>query len=519
MKNKYLFFILLLILMLGLVGCGSEEGEAVDDDRDSKLIFAPNTDVQSLDPAFANDFTSMQVNEMIYGTLLAFDEDMNIVGDLAEAWEVSENGLIWTFKLREGVSFHDGAEFNAEAVKKSFDRLLNMDYGLVHSSSFQYITNVEVLDTYEITFETEEPYGLFEEQMAANATAIISPDVIDEHGKDVGEIVESAVGTGPYKITDWEKDEMMVLERNDDYYGELGVTQVIEYRPIQEDATRVMALEAGDVDITHQIPAQDLERLEGTEGIEIIKQPGHGQRKFRFDFTDEALQNVEVRQAILHAIDREMILNQVVPGIGFLSTSAMPPVMPDYVDLGEIPYDPEKSKRLLAEAGYPDGFETKITTTDRYIQGVELAEIISDQLSQVGIKAEINVMEWGDISSEWGGLTADEFDQGIFIMGTGGTDSDRQLRPIYQTAETNERNYGFYSNEEFDKVITEALTEVDTEKRKELYARAQEIVYLEDPASFFLYDQYTIIAQREGVKDVSISPFSMITFEKAYIEE
>lgn len=526
MKRKSIFLLLVIVIVLTLVACGSKgsnEGTKDNTNTDSgevkdKLVFAPNTDVETLDPHDANDKTSHQVIDMIYNRLINYDEDNNIVGELAESWEPSDDGTIWTFKLKEGIKFHDGTDLDAHAVKKSFDRLLDMDNGLVHSAEFQFIIDVDVKDDYTVAFETDGPFGLFEELMADLAAFIISPKAIDEYGENLGKSVEATVGTGPYTITEWKKDQLLVLERNEDYYGDKGVTKIIEYKTIPEDATRVMALQAGEVDVIDKIPAQDVARLEETDGIEIVKVPSTGQRKFRFDVTDEPLSNVKVRQAILYAIDRKTILERVVPGMGELPTSALTPIMADYIDLGEIPYDPEKSKELLAEAGYPDGFETKITTTSRYVQGVELAEVLGDQLKNVGIDAEINVMEWGDITDEWGGLSADEFDQGIFIMGTGGENSDRQLSPIYKTSDTNERNYGYYSNEEFDEVVTEALKEIDSEKRRKLYQRAQEIVYLEDPGAIYLFDQYTMIAQKDSVHDVEVSPFLMTTFKKAYIE-
>lgn len=526
MKIKNILFLLVTAILI-LTACGSSnETEESEDSSNTgtsnieeKLVFAANTDVQTLDPHAANDKTSSQVIDMIYNRLIKYDEDNNIVGELASDWEVSEDGITWTFELIEGIKFQDGAKFDANAVKKSFDRLLDMDNGLAHSSNYQFIENVEVIDDYKVAFETDEPSGLFEDLMADLSTFIISPKAIEEYGNDVGKSVESTVGTGRYKIVEWKKDESLVLERNDDFYGEKGVTKIIEYKTIPEDATRVMALEAGEVDVIDKVPAQDLARLEEIDGIEIVKVSSTGQRMFRFDVTEEPLSNAKVRQAILHAIDRKTIIEKVVPGMGEVPTSALTPVMSDYIDLGEIPYDPEKAKELLKDAGYSDGFDTKITTTDRYIQGVELAEVIGDQLKQVGIETEINVMEWGDITDEWGGLTAEEFDQGIFILGTGGENSDRHLRPIYQTADNNARNHGYYSNEEFDELVTEALTELDTEKRRKLYQRAQEIIYLEDPAAIYLYDQYTMVAQRDNVHDVTVSPFLMATFEKAYKEK
>src|SRR5699024_4732025 len=367
MKIRSILLVLITSILV-LAACDSSDETAKGNNNsdtdtnniEEKIVFAANTDVQSLDPHNANDKTSSQVIDMIYNRLLKYDEDNNIEGDMASDWEVSDDGLTWTFELEEGVKFQDGSKFDAEAVKKSFERLIDMDNGLAHSSNYQFIKDIEVIDEYVVAFETDEPSGLFEDLMADLSTFIISPEAIDEYGNDVGKSAESTIGTGQYEITDWEKDELLVLERNEDYFDEKGITKIIEYKTIPEDSTRVMALESEEVDVIDKVPAQDLSRLEETDGIEVKKVASTGQRMFRFDVTSEPLSDIKVRQAILHAIDRETIIDRVVPGMGEVPTSALTPAMSDYIDLDEIPYDTEKAKELLKEAGYSDGFETKI---------------------------------------------------------------------------------------------------------------------------------------------------------------
>ncbi|MCQ6266326.1 ABC transporter substrate-binding protein [Fictibacillus sp. WQ 8-8] len=516
---RKLSFLLSLSLVLALVGCSFPTS---GDQTTDKLVFAPNTDAQTLDPQHMNDNTSEQVIRMLYNGLLKFNEKQEIVGDLAKSWEVSKNGKVWTFKLKKGVKFQDGEDFNAEAVKKSFDRFLNKDNGLAQYQSYEMIKEVKVIDDYTVSFTTKEPFGAFKASMANTSGGIISPKAIEAYGKNLGKTAKSSVGgTGPYKVVEWKKDEQIVLERFEDYFGKKGVTKTIVYKPIPEAASRVMALETGEVDVIQQIPAKELKRLESVKGIEITKLLGNNQRQFRFDVSKKPFNDTRVRQAVSYAIDRQSILDNVVPGLGELSTSALAKVTWGYTDLGSIPYDPEKAKKLLAEAGYPNGFKTKITTTERYIQGVELAEALAAQLKNVGIEATIDVKEWSEIVKEWGGVTPDKFNQGIFIMGAAPStmDADKGMRPIYATAKTNVQNYGFYSNKEFDDVIYKAMKEIDPNKRKALYKRAQEIVYLEDPVAFWLYDQYVIVAKKDKVKEVTVSPLTLITFEKAYIEK
>jgi peptide/nickel transport system substrate-binding protein len=535
MKKAFLL-IFTLSIMLIIAGCTSSEPQSSKpNDKETtkngnsgsskkikdKIVFAPNTDAVILDPQHMNDNTSEQVIKMVYNGLLKFNEKSEIVGDLAEDYEVSEDGLAWTFKLKQGVKFHDGTDFNAETVKTSFDRVINKDNGLNRYQLYEMISEVQVVDDFTVKFITTDPFGAFPAIMAHTSGGILSSQAISDFGKDLGTKAETTIGTGPYKIVSWKKDQEIVLERFDGYFGEKAITKTIIYRPIPEEASRVMALETGEVDVIQQIPANELKRLESVDGIEIIKKSSNGQRVFRFDLSTEPYDDPKVRQAISYAVNRQAILDFVVPGLGELSTSGLAKATWGYADLGTIPYDPEKSKKLLAEAGFPKGFKTKITTTSRYIQGVQLAEVIAEQLKEVGIEAEIDVKEWSTIVQEWGGLTKDEFNQGIFIMGAGPStlDADWGLRPNYTTAETNEQNYGFYSNKEYDDVIKKAMKETNLEKRKELYKRAQEIFYLEDPAGVWLYDQYAIIAQKDTVKGVNVHPLSLITFEKAFIEE
>ncbi|MNB65214.1 Glutathione-binding protein GsiB precursor [compost metagenome] len=524
-------FILSMCLILAIVGCSNSSGNGNGNDASAdnastssghkdKLIFAPNTDAQILDPQHMNDNTSEQVIRMIYSGLLKFDKS-EVVGDLAESWETSEDGKTWTFKLKQGVKFHDGEELNAAAVKKSFDRLTNKDNALAQYASFSMITETKVIDDDTVSLTTQEPFGAFANVLASTSASILNPKAIDTYGKELGKSAEATIGSGPYKILEWKKDQQIVLERNEDYYGEKGVTKTIVYKPIPEAASRVMALETGEVDVIQQIPANELKRLESTDGIEIVKAPSNNQRQFRFNLAKKPFDDARVRQAVSYAINRQEILDNVVPGLGELSTSSLAKVTWGYTDLGVIPYDPDKAKKLLAEAGYPNGFKTTITTTERYIQGVELAEALSAQLKKVGIEASIVVKEWSEIVQEWSGLTPDEFNQEIFIMGAAPStlEADKGMRTIYSTAPTNEQNYGFYSNKEFDEVMLQAMKEIDPEKRKALYKRAQEIVYIEDPVAFWLYDGYVMIGQKTGVKDVTVSPLSLITFEKAYVEK
>lgn len=504
----------IVVAIIFTLSCGSEE------ERNS-LIFASSADATTLDPHNTTDSQSDQVIWMLYNALIRYDENMDFVPDLATSWSVAPDDVTWTFELREGVRFHDGAPFDAHAVKANFDRVLDPDQGHNRRSLFLPIDRVEVVDDFTVNIVTKYPFGAFEPMMAHVSATIVSPKMAAEKGKDFGYSADATAGTGPFRIVSWRKDLELVIERNDDYWGENAKLEQVIYRPIPESASRIIALESGDVDVITHIPPSDLARLEEDPNIKVTKTLSIGAQQFRFHCKREPFTDPRVRQAIAYAIDRRSIIDNLMPGMVEPSTGPLTPKIRGRADLGEFPYDPEKAKALLAEAGYPDGFETTIATTPRYNMGVELAQAVAAQLEDVGIEADIEVYEWGSLRQYWGGLLPEDCPLEIFIMGAGASsaDADWGLRPIFRTQERNENNYGYYSNKEFDDLIMQAMREVNPEKRNALYRRAQEIVYFEDPGAVWMYDNYHVVASRVNVADLTTSPLGLVTFEHAYFTE
>ena len=538
--KKLLTLILCLAMVLTVfAGCSSTpateegasasgdaaQGEAADSEYKDTLVFAMNTDVQSMDPQIQNDTTSEQVVKMLYNTLLKFEDDGTVVGDLAESWSVSEDKLTWTFNLKQGVKFHNGKELTSADVKATFDRALNAEAGGLRTTEIiKMFTSVEAPDPYTVTITTDAPYGPMESLMCNMSLGIMDADYIEQYGLDLGTSAEGENGTGPFKVVSWERDQEIVVERFDDYFGTPAKLQTVVYTIIPEAASRVIALETGEVDVIDKPTDEDLARLEAdTENYTVLRKPTISQRLFRFGCNDPIISNTKVRQAIVYAIDRQAIIDALFTGSGYPSTAPLAPVTFGYSDLGEIEQDLELAKSLLAEAGYPDGFDTKIITTERYQNGIELAEIISQQLAEIGINAEIEVWEWSALSASWNGITADEFDQPIFIMGAGPSmrDADGGQRGLYTTSETglNDRNYGFYSNAEVDALIEQGMQETDQQKRVEIYKEAMEILYREDPVAFWLFDMYGLAITSSKVEGVTLSPISTITFENATVKK
>lgn len=510
MKKAVLCLLLVLLMSLTVFSVAGEE-----------LIIAVNTDAATLDPHVQNDGHSEQIVAMLYNTLLKFEEDGTIVNDLAESYSVSEDQRTWTFKLREGVTFHNGKELTSADVKGTYDRFMADDADATRlpvKEITKMFESVDIIDTYTVSVTTDKPYGPMMPLLCNRSLAIMDADVLAEYKETTGDFPESVVGTGPYKIKSWKKDEEVVLVKFDDYFGAAAQSDALHFRVMPEAASRVIALETGEVDFVKQFPAEDMQRLQDSPEVNVIQKPSVGARLFRFGCNDEIISNTKVRQAIVYAVDRTAFVEGLFPGMAMYPTGPMTPSVWGYHDFGVIERDLEKAKQLLAEAGYPDGFDTKIVTTPRYAKGVELAETLSAQLADVGINAEIEVLEWSVILPMWMGVTPEEFDQPIFIMGAGTSmmDADGALRGLYTTTETgtNERNYGFYSNKEVDELVMAGMSETDPEKRKELYKKASEILYLKDPVGIWLFDRPTTVAASSRLSNVKINGIGLVFFDE-----
>ncbi|MFP5379128.1 MAG: ABC transporter substrate-binding protein [Vicinamibacteria bacterium] len=512
---------LVMVALVTVAGVACGGAPATPGGVRDTLIFSAPADATTLDPHNTTDTESDQVIQMVFETLIGFDDEMRIVGRLAERWGVDEDGVTWTFHLRQGVTFHDGTPFDAEAVRRNFARVLDPAQRHKRFQLFEMIDRVEVVDPHTVRIVTAYPFGAFEPTMAHVSAAIVNPVVAEAHGAAFGTTAEATSGTGPYRVVRWRKDQEIALERVEDHWTGTPPTRRILYRPIPENAARVMALETGDVDVISRVPPPDMRRLQEDPRITVLRTASIGAQQFRFNVTKKPFDDPRVRRAISYAVDRRAIVDSLVAGFATPSTSALTPIMRGYVNLGEIPHDPERARALLREAGYPDGFRTTIATTPRYPMGVELAEVLASQLKSVGIEAAIEVYDWGTMVQFWQGLPPEKNPQEIFIMGAGAStaDADWGLRPIFQSAPTNENNYGYYSNAEFDRVIQAAMRETDADARQALYRRAQEIVYLEDPGAIWVYDNFYLVAARAGVEGVTPSPLGVVTFQRAVVRD
>lgn len=474
------------------------------------FTYVIGTEPLTLDTHLMSDANTGRVSVQIHENLVKRDLEGNFQPVLATEWSPNEDATEWTFKLREGVTFHDGEPFNAEAVKYNIERLKDPATGSPKSSLVTMISNYDIINDYEIKFILDQPCAVIPAMLSTYSTGMMSPKAVDEYGKDYS---THAAGTGPLKLKEWIPGTSMSLEKYAGYWGEQATAETIEIKIIAEDSARAMMLKTGDADVAANIPSVLVDELKSDPNVSIEMVPGYRTIYLGLNFQDEKLANRKVREAIDYAIDRDAIINGILggyvtfPSTGVISSSiqnAKTGIGDDYK------YDPEKAKQLLAEAGYPDGFTTRINTPEgRYAMDRQVAEAIQAMLSQVGVTAEVRVLDWGAYTE-----AAAAGDTEIFLLGKGCATGDLAQDLMYNYKSGELQNYTFYSNPEYDQVCEQQQRTADEDARRELLYKMQDIIH-EDRASIILYYENQTFGTRANVSGLVIYPNE--TIELAYL--
>lgn len=527
--KKALSLLLATAMLLSVAACGGGNGngggattpagspsggEPAQVAYKDTFTLATNNDQSIMDGQMNVD--NDKILPMVYSQLLKRDLEGNIVGDVAESWEVSEDQLVWTFHLRKGVKFHNGKELTAEDVKATYDRLLNTDDPVRYTQTMGFIDHCEIVDDYTIQLITLAPAGPMEASLTLRANTLLDKDYIEKYGKDLGTSVESVNGTGPFKLAEWNKDEDMHLVRHDDYFNGPAKTENIVVQIVPEAASRSVAIESHQVDAADGLTPEEMVRLKDDPTINVYTIPGPGCHLFQFNCSHPIVKDTRVRQAISYALDRTAIVEALYGAMGEKPRdSCLPAAAFGYKYLGVIEQDQAKAKQLLADAGYPDGFDMTVMTTSVYNKGVEMGEIIVSQLAEVGINVKLDVIDKATFSASWNALTPEEFpDWGMFIMGAGciTLDGDEGLKRRFATSADgkNSNNYGFYSNAEVDECLNGAAETTDKATREKLYQRASEILYLEDPVGCYMNSRNETCVLSANVEGFQMTPVGII---------
>ncbi len=404
----------------------------------------------------------------IFEGLTRIGPDGTVHPQLAESWDISDDGKTYTFKLHNGVKFHDGAEFSAEDVKFSIDRATAEDSVNPQKALYSAVESVEVVDPATVVVKLTHPQGAFTWNMAWGEAAIVSRTSADGNK-------ENPIGTGPFKFDNWAKGSSITLVKNPDYWGDDVALERAEFRIIPDAAAAIPAILSGDIHAFSNMPAGDaLPQIQADPRFKVVIGSTEGETVLSTNNKKEPFDKLEVRQAIAHALNRDEIIAGATAGLGVPIGSHFAPHNPAYVDLtGTYPYDPEKAKELLAAAGFPDGFSAtlKLPPPPYARQG---GEIVASQLRQVGINLEIIPVEWADWLSQV--FTEKNYDLSI-ISHVEPNDIEIYSRPDY---------YFQYQNPAFNAVMEELDATADEAKRNELYGQAQRIL-AEDAVNGFLF--------------------------------
>lgn len=447
------------------------------------------TNLTGLDPADVNDTLSQSACKLMLQGLYGFDKDMGLIPVLAESYTANDGATEFTFKLRSGITFHDGAPFNAAAVKANFDRVVNPANHLKRASLYNMIDRTEAVDEHTVKFTLKTPFGAFVPTIAHPSGCLMSPLAIEKYGKDIS---RNPVGTGPFKFVSWSADTLKVTKN--DKYWKPGLPKLtsVTFRSVPENGARIAMLQTGEAQFIYPLPPEMMKVVEANKNISIINAPSIIARYAAMNVMKKPFDDVRVRQALNHAIDKTAFAKIVWSGFEDAADSPLPPKLAFYAKQGEYKYDVALAKKLLADAGHPNGFETEIWANTTTIQ-LRAMQFLQQQLAMVGVKVKITPMEAGVLDQKiWSVQKPEDSELQMYTGGWSSStgDADWGLRPLFwgQGFPPKLYNVGYYSNPDVDKDLNDALATADSTKRGALYADAQARIWKDAPWIFLGVD-------------------------------
>ncbi len=440
---------------------------------------------------------TFQITRNLYDTLVQVDPQSRILPDLATTWETSDDGLKWTFHLRDDVSFHNGRAMTAADVKVSFERILAPDTASPRAKDYQIIADIQTPDDRTVVFTLSQPQAAFLSNLAYGWAAIVPEEAAET-------LRTNPVGTGPFQFVEWVPDSHVKLQRFDNYFvADVPYLDEVTFRVITDPAARLISLKTGEVDVVPEVPAQEIAGLKEEPGIKVIQQPFNGIQLLAINNARAPFDNLLVRQALNHAIDKQAVIEGAQWGTGVPIGSHMPPVSDFYMDLtNRYPYDPEKARELLAEAGYPDGFEATIALPQPYDFHIRNGEVIADQLAKVGIQARLETIEWATyLEQVYYGR-----DYALTTLGhTGRLDPDPFLNRYVSDSK---EDYMNYDNPRYDELVKEGAVSTDPVRREEIYAEMQQML-ADDAVAVYLLAPLSSVGLREEVQGWQLYPIDI----------
>ncbi|MDQ7842199.1 MAG: ABC transporter substrate-binding protein [Armatimonadota bacterium] len=448
---------------------------------------APTT----MDAALSTDLYSQQVYSHVLEGLVMLDPQGGLQPALAESWTPSADGKIWTFKLRQNVRFHDGTEFTADDVKYTIDRILNPETRSPQRGSLAQISLVEAVDRHTVRITTRAPFVPILTNLATSA--YILPRAA--HSRLGREFARRPVGTGPYRWVEWVPEERIVLEANPDYYAGRPSLDRLIFRFIPEASVRLAELESGGLDLIAGIPAQDLRRLRVSLLVNLHEVVGTNYRLLAFNTSVKPFDDVRVRQAIAHAIDKQKIVDVVWPGRGVVAEGPIPPTSWAYDERFKgLGYNLSRARQLMAEAGQGGGFEMNylISATEELQREVPL---IIDMLKQINVTVKVTAVDFPTLLDR---LLKTNYDT-LRVGWTTNPEPDSLLYSPFHSSAIGGFNFTKFRNARVDELLDRARTVTDARERIRIYREAQRLIVQEAPMVFLFHEKRTY-ATRKAVQ-------------------
>ena len=532
-----------LTLSVALANCdGSPErasdapsgGDAATPAATAALVFGSGGQPVNLAPGDVTDGNSLYVQQQIYNHL-AGDQPggTDLIPELATEWSASDDGLIWTFRLREGVKFHDGADFNAEAVVFNIMRWWDPDFeygyraegnlyeiwtdlfGGFRGDENSTLVDVRAVDDLTVEFELVEPFAAFPAAISSAYFGIASPAAIQEAGANYGTPSGLAVGTGPFVFDEWRSGDRVTLSKFDGYWEE-GLPKVdqLVISFVEDPAARLAQLRAGTLDFTVDLTPDQLTEIESDPNLEAVYRPSFNVGYLALNPSYEPLSTPEVRQAIAQAINKAEIVNAFWGDLGLTDGHFVPPSMANYTsgNVGDYEYDPEAAQAALAAAGYPDGFDLDLwympVSRPYYPNPKPIAEAFAAELSQIGIRVNLQTKDWGAYLEDRN--TAPGFQS--FMLGWTGDygDPDNFLYAHFGPGAT--QDLGDYQNPELFDLLNQARVASEQSEREALYQQVDEILF-EEALRLPIVHSQPLLAKRTGLEGWIPSPLGNEPFK------
>ncbi len=528
---KCLTTVLLLALLAACAPPPKGEGGAnVPIQRAKTLVFGRGGDSVSLDPAHEDDGESLAPCEMIYDTLVQFKEGTTEVEPgLADRYEVSDDGLSYTFHLHPDVKFHDGTPCDAVAVVFSFERQRDPEHPFHKlGGAYKYwgnmgmsdiVAKVEAVDPLTVKFTLKRPEAPFLANLAMHFCSIVSPAAVRKWGEDYG---RHPTGTGPFKFASWDPRQKIVLAKNPGYFKGAPEIDKLIYRVIPEANTRLMELKGGSIQGFDNPSPFQLKAVENDPVISVLTKPGMNVGYLAMNCRKKPFDDIRVRQAVAHAIDKQAIIADLYQGMGVAAKNPLPPSVWGYDDTVEdYPYDPAKAKELLDAAGVSDGFETTLYAMPNprpYMPSPEkVAEAIIADLAKVGIRAKMVTYDWATYLAK---TEAGEHDMALLGWSGDNGDPDNFLYVLLSKEATNPpaTNIAFWEDDDFSTLVKQAKQETDKAKRADLYRQAQQIFHRETPWVPLAHSVQVILMSKR-VRGFTLYPTTRKDFRKVTLAD